>query len=140
MAIARKRFVQMQLEGERPTRFFCQLNKEAGAKAQFEVLHVEEVDEHGTKTTRVINDQNEIEQEVRKFYCNLYKEREASVVKEEIIESIEEVTKIADDDVVKLERPITEGEVSNTLLHTRNNVAPGPGGSEGVFIRCSGSI
>merc|ERR1711867_210659 len=127
-ALARKRFVQMQLEGERPTKFFCQLNKKAGAKAQFEVLHVEDIDEHGMKTTRVINDQNEIEQEVRRFYCSLYKEREASVVKEDILKSIEEVTKIADDDVIKLERAITEGEVSTTLMHTRNNVAPGPGG------------
>ena len=27
MAIARKKFTQMQLEGERPTRFFCKMNK-----------------------------------------------------------------------------------------------------------------
>ena len=37
MAIARKRFVQMQLEGEKPTRYFCKLNKKVGAKAQFDV-------------------------------------------------------------------------------------------------------
>ena len=33
MAIARKRFAQMQLEGEKPMRFFCKLNKKVGAKA-----------------------------------------------------------------------------------------------------------
>ena len=27
MAIARKSFVKMQLEGEKPTRFFCRMNK-----------------------------------------------------------------------------------------------------------------
>merc|ERR1712163_86787 len=37
--------------------------------------------------------------------------------------------------VVELERPITEGEVSSTLLHTRNNVAPGPGGFGGGFYK-----
>ena len=36
MAIARKQFVRMQLEGEKPTRFFCKMNKKSLAKAQFE--------------------------------------------------------------------------------------------------------
>ena len=31
----------------------------------------------------------------------------------------------------KLEQRITEGEVAVTLLHTKNNVAPGPGGFGG---------
>ena len=139
MAIARKRFVQMQLEGEKPTKFFCKLNKKVGAKAQFEVLHVEDVDENGVKTIRVIEDQNEIEQEVRRFYYNLYMEKEAIVDKKTILQNIEEITKIKDDDVTKLERKITEGEVSVTLLHTKNNVAPGPGRFGGVSINYSGN-
>ena len=32
MAIARKSFVKMQLEGERPTRFFCKINKKDSPK------------------------------------------------------------------------------------------------------------
>jgi hypothetical protein len=50
MAIARKKFEKMQLEGEKPTRFFCRMNKKMGAKAQFEVLHVEDEDKEGKKT------------------------------------------------------------------------------------------
>ena len=33
MAIARKQFVKMQLEGEKPTRFFCKMNRKRLAKA-----------------------------------------------------------------------------------------------------------
>merc|ERR1711867_412837 len=80
-AIARKRFAQMQLDSEKPTRFFCKLNEKVGAKAQFEVLHVEDVDENGVKTIRIIEEQDAIEQEVREFYCNLYMEKEATVDK-----------------------------------------------------------
>ena len=133
MAIARKRFAQMQLEGEKPTRFFCRLNKKIGAKAQFETLHVEDVDENGVKTIRIVREQNAIEQEVREFYCNLYSEKEAKVDKNEILQNIEEMSKIKDDDACTLERGITEGEVAVTLLQTKNNVAPGPGGFGGLL-------
>ena len=139
MAIARKRFVQMQLEGEKPTRYFCKLNKKVGAKAQFEVLHVEDVDENGVKTIRIVEDQDAIEQEVREFYCNLYMEKEATVDKNVILQNIEKITKIKDDDASKLEQRITEGEVAVTLLHTKNNVTPGPGGFGGGSTNYAGS-
>ena len=115
MAIARKRFTQMQLEGEKPTRYFCRMNKKMGAKAQFETLHVEDVDEDGVKSIRVVQDQKEIEWEVRKFYYDLYSEKEAKVDKNEILQNIEEVSKISDEDACSLECGITEGEVAVTL-------------------------
>ena len=71
MAIARKCFVRMQLEGERPTQYFCKMNKKFQAKAQFEEIHLEEVDQRGKEVTKVIRDQEEIEKEVRKFYSKL---------------------------------------------------------------------
>ena len=37
---AKKYFVKMQLEGEKPTKFFCKLNKKHLEKTQFEELHV----------------------------------------------------------------------------------------------------
>ena len=85
MAIARKKFTQMQLEGERPTKFFCKMNKKIGSKAQFETLHVEDVDENGVKTIIIVQEQDAIEQEVREFYCNLYMEKEAAVDKNVIL-------------------------------------------------------
>ena len=61
MAIARKCFVRMQLEGERPTQYFCKMNKKFQAKAQFEEIHLEEVDQRGKEVTKVIRDQEETE-------------------------------------------------------------------------------
>ena len=45
MAAARKSFVRMQLEGERPTKYFCNMNKKFQEKAQFKEIILEEVDE-----------------------------------------------------------------------------------------------
>ena len=84
----------MQLESERPMKYFCRMNKKIGVKAQFETLHVEDVDEDGKKIIRVVQDQKEIEWEVRKYYYNLYSEKETRVDKEEILQNIENVTKI----------------------------------------------
>ena len=47
MAEARKYFAKMQLEGEKPTRFFCNLNKKHLEKAQFEGMHVVEKKPNG---------------------------------------------------------------------------------------------
>ena len=71
MAVARKCFVRMQLEGEKLTQFFCKMNKKFQAKAQFKEIHLEEVDHQGKEVTKVIRDQETIEKEVRQFYCNL---------------------------------------------------------------------
>ena len=102
-------------------------------------LHVEDVDEDGVKSIRVVQDQKEIEWEVRKFYYDLYSEKEAKVDKNEILQNIEEVSKISDEDVCSLECGITEDEVAVTLLRPKNNVAPGPGGFGVFFTKYSGS-
>ena len=54
MAIVRKQFVWMQLEGEKPTRFFCKMNKKSLAKEQFEKLHVIEADKDGRESVKII--------------------------------------------------------------------------------------
>ena len=115
MAIARKCFVRMQIEGEKPTQYFCKMNKRFQAKAQFEEIHLEEVDKNGKEVTKVIRDQEEIEKEVRKFYSNLYREGKTQVDKETIIRNIEAVTKIDEEEIKRLDTEITEEEVSSTL-------------------------
>ena len=47
---------------------------------------------------------------------------------EEIQRNITEVKKICTDDKLRLDKRISEEEVSKTLLETINNVAPGSGG------------
>ena len=45
------------------------------------------------------------------------------------------MTKFNNEDASRLECKITEGEVAVTLLHTKNNMAPGPGGFGGGFYK-----
>ena len=51
----------MQLEGEKPTKFFCNLNKELYEKAQFEELHIIEKKQGGEEQVKVITDQKLVE-------------------------------------------------------------------------------
>ena len=72
MAAAGKYFTKMQLEGEKPTKFFCNLNKNRLAKAQIEELHIIEKNKDGKDEVKVIMEQKAIEWEVRKYYWKLY--------------------------------------------------------------------
>ena len=47
MLNARRYLTKNQLEGERPTKFFCNMNKKMKNKAQFEEVHIRERDEKG---------------------------------------------------------------------------------------------
>ena len=40
MISARRYFAKNQLEGERPTRFFCSMNKKTKSRDQFEEIHI----------------------------------------------------------------------------------------------------
>ena len=53
----RRYFAKNNLKGERPTKFFCSMNKKMKDKAQFEVLHVKETDENGNETVKEITKQ-----------------------------------------------------------------------------------
>ena len=60
------------MEGERPTKFFCSMNKKMKARAQFEEVHVNEKDEKGNEKIRIVKEQLEVEWEVPEFYWNQY--------------------------------------------------------------------
>ena len=72
---------------------------------------MEEVDEKGKETIKVISEQESIEWEVRKFYYNLYSEGEARIDKEEILKNIDVLTKIDEEDAKRLDTKIMEEEV-----------------------------
>ena len=72
---------------------------------------------------------------MRKFYWNLYQEDEKVIDKEEILRNIAQVKKVCTEDKARMDKKITEDEVSNTLKNTRNNVAPGSEGFGGNFYK-----
>ena len=135
MMNARRYLAKNQLEGERPTKFFCSMNRKMKSKAQFEEVHVSERDEKGEEKIRVIKEQRAVEWEVRKFYWNLYRREETNCRKEKILEKIGDVRKISEEESCRLKEKITMEEVGKTLRNTKNNIAPGAGGFSGSFYR-----
>ena len=75
----------MQVEGEKPTKFFCNMNKKQTEKAQFKELHIVEKKPGGEEQVKVITDKKLVEWEVRKFYWKLYQDEEKIINKEEIL-------------------------------------------------------
>ena len=61
MMNARRYLAKSQLEGERPTKFFCSMNRKMKSKAQFEEVHVKERNERGEETVRFIKKQSSVE-------------------------------------------------------------------------------
>ena len=67
MLNANRYLAKCQLEGERPTKFFCNMNKKMKAKAQFEEIHVKERDENGDERIIIVKEKCAVESEVKKF-------------------------------------------------------------------------
>ena len=135
MESARRFLAKYQLEGEKPTNFFCSINKKRKEKSHFEELHIREEDENEKEKIRIVKEQKSVEWEVRKYYWKLYNKEESFCSKRKILESIGNVKEVSEDDRTNLEKNITLEEVSNTLKNTRNNVAPGAGGFGGSFYK-----
>ena len=70
-----------------------------------------EKNKDGREEVRVTTEQKAIEWEVKKYYWKLYGEHEARVNKEEILQNIDDLTKLEPEDCRKLECEITEGGV-----------------------------
>ena len=60
MANKGRQFVKMELEGEKPSKFFCRIYKKQVEKAQFDEGKKIEKDTNGKETTKVITDQKVI--------------------------------------------------------------------------------
>ena len=57
---ARKYFAKLKLEGEKPTKFFCRMNKKQMEKAQFEELHIVEKRPGGEEHIKVVTKQKAV--------------------------------------------------------------------------------
>ena len=141
---ARKYFAKLQLEGEKPMKFFCKMNKKQMEKAQFEELHIVEKMVGGEEQTKIITEQKTVEWEIRKFYWKLYQEDEKDThnventiraQKEEILNNIESIKKVNESDKVRMDAEVSEDEVGVTLKNTRNTISPGYGGFGGDFYK-----
>ncbi len=126
MIRSRARWVEM---GEKPTHYFCNLEKRNYTNKAITVLQV------GNKT---ITELPEILKEQANFYKDLYTSKYDNVG-----QVLETETFLIDDNIVQLsneqketcEGPITEGEIKLALRNMPNNKSPGMDGYPAEFFK-----
>lgn len=105
-------------EGEKPTRYFCNLeNRNFFSKT---VSFIEKPD------GQVIDDQADILREAERFYVALYEKRQVQDV--DISRIIKDAPKLDEIDRELLKNELTINEIATALKNMDNNKSPGPDG------------
>ena len=126
-----------KVEGERPTKMFCALEKHNGVQKYVPQLIVE--NKEGQEST--INSQQSVEEEIFRFYNDLYLNKDYDLEHESIDQFFSPLNadyhgkKISEPEKQKLEGNITLEEMTKYLKKTRNNVSPGSSGFTNEFYK-----
>ena len=105
-------------EGEKPTRYFCNLENRNFVNKTVSFLE--------KPTGEILEDQTEILREVEHFYSSLYCEKTTDDV--EISDLIVDAPKIKDNEIAILKENIKFTELAVALKNMKNNKSPGPDG------------
>ena len=127
--------VQWQVEGEKPSKFFCNLEKYNAIQKYIPQLKMK--NEKGSE--RTVTDQKEIDQEIYKFYQNLYRSQESqlkTLTIEEFLEyENENDPKLTKDQALKLEGTLDIEEATKYMKTCRSDASPGSSGFTGGFYK-----
>lgn len=115
-------------EGEKPTKYFCSLESRNYVNKTIPKL----VKEDGS----IINKQEDILEEVKQFYSNLYtyQEQEQDLKIKDIL-NIQNSQTLSEEEKSKLEGEITEEEIAVVLKKMKNNKSPGSDGFSADFFK-----
>ena len=128
--------VQWHVEGEKPNKFFCNLEKYNALQKYIPQLLVK----RDSGEEKIINDQNKVEQEIYKFYRKLYKSQESL----QNITTIEEFLgpdnnincpKLTTSQAQKLEGELLIEEATKYIKQCRADASPGSTGFTGGFYK-----
>ena len=129
MIRARARYI---CEGEKPTKFFCSLEKHCGVQKFIPKLIIERDGE-----TCEIENQAAIENEIYKYYSELFSEKPTEIT--EIVDflgdSVDSCAKLTNVQRDLMEGLLTVKEITSYLKKTKNNVAPGSSGFTNEFYK-----
>ena len=115
-------------EGEKPTRYFCNLENRNFVSKRMTSL----VNDQGIELTTPCG----IKSEVNSFYQNLYKSREHLIQNVDLHERLNDTTPtLSDEQAYSLEGPISFEEASNTLKKMQNGKSPGSTGFTTEFFK-----
>ena len=119
---------QYKMDGEKPSKLFCSLEKHNGVQRYVPQLIVTQEDGRDV----LINDQQEVETEICKFYKNLFSNKDNNLESQSIESFLgsgsNTIPKLSEDQKQKMEGKISLEEMSNYLKKCKNNVAPGSSG------------
>ena len=120
--------VRWHEEGERPTRYFYDLEKRNFNKKT--------IKKRKTEIGGVITGKNEILGEMENFYSTLYKtKRDVGVILNEDNFFQNEAPKLSEEEKQLTDNLITEEELLSALKHTKNNKSPGSDGFPAEFYK-----
>ena len=112
-------------EGEKPTRYFCNLENRNFMDKSLLVLEKD--------NGEIITNQKEILAEVHKFYSNLYSSNDVEDI--DLKQDLPNVPILTDEDRLITEGPITYEEAVKALRNMKNNKSPGPDGFTVEFFK-----
>ena len=112
-------------EGEKPTSYFCNLEKRNYVSKNINFLE--------TNEGNIIYENEEIVCETKKYYENLYEEREVQNVNLETL--INNPVKLSDNEKEKLEGLLSYTEIQSSLKEMKNNKSPGSDGFTCEFFK-----
>ena len=123
-----------KIDGEKPTKFFCNLQKNFSAQKYIPRL-VKNV--NGIETT--MTDQKQINSEIYDYFKELYSNKDSSIEIDSVElflgEDNENIPKVSEDIANKIEGELTMNELSVALKKSNNDAAPGPNGFGAPFFK-----
>ena len=111
--------------GEKPSKYFLNLENKNRVNKNINEIKLDE--------NNYITDQSRILKELKKFYQQLYEEKE--VVQDEAYAPIIEPKRISGEERENLEGPITKAELDVALKKMKNNKSPGLDGYSPEFFK-----
>ena len=119
--------VKYKLEGEKPSKMFCSLEKHNGIQRFVPQLFVES--QNGTE--EIINEQSKVEKEIREYYEGLFQNKDcvdSGSIESFLDESRNSMPKLSESQKIMMEGKISLVEMTKYLKKCKNNVAPGSSG------------
>ena len=123
-----------KIEGEKPTKMFCALEKHNGVQKYVPQLIVEKSD--GIEET--ISDQKGVEGQIFRFYNKLYENKDDQLGNENIelfLNSNNYHFRLTEAQKKSMEGKISISELTSYLKKTKNNVSPGSSGFTNEFYK-----
>ena len=128
-----KNRITNKISGEKPTKFFCNLEKNFNAQKYISKLNIS--DSSGTQI--IITNQTQIELEIKCFYEKLYSNCDDEITKDmdDFVDMDVEYDKLDNVQMQALEHDITLDELNIILKNTKNDSTPGSSGFTYAFYK-----